>query len=325
MLRGRVNTHMDLGQRTGRTCRRRGLAGDERGMVVIAFAVAMAAVVGLSALSLDSAKLFGVRHRLINVADAAALAGGQLLPEDPAGAVQAAREYVARNGLDPDRAEVTVWRASQRITVTLHADVPLNFGPAVGMSVSSLGSDATAETGMLHAVRGAQPWGMEDPGDLELGFGELYTIKLSASGDGGTRGNFQALALGGTGADNYRDNIINGFPGLLARGDVVDTEPGDMRGPTRQGLRYRLDADPDATWTTVVASSPRIVVVPVVSSFKEASGRSVVRVLGFGAFFLEDVQGNQVVGRFLRLVVDGEPGEFGSGKDYGPKVVRLID
>jgi hypothetical protein len=57
----------------------------------------------------------------------------------------------------------------------------------------------------------------------------------------------------------------------------------------------------------------------------DVNGRSLVTIVGFAAFYLEDVeaQGNRAVirGRFVEHLIDGE---IGSGVNYGLLAYRLV-
>lgn len=312
---------------TRRTClgRVRRELTDERGFVIIFMALGITAMVGFAALSLDAGQLFAVRQRLSDVADAAALAGGQLLPKNPAGAKAVALAIAEQNGVDPERVTVEFAQNNERIIVSIKGDVRGAFGPSVGMTAESrLGGRAAAQTGILGGARGAQPWGIEDPGPSGFSYGQKVQIKLGSGGS--KQGNFHALALGGTGAHNYYQNIVNGWAGMMRVQDDVPTEPGNMVGPTRQGLKARLDADPFATFEDHRADSPRILLLPVVSPFTDSNGRDLVHVLGFAVFFLEGLQGNDgVVGRFFQRVVDGEMLPFGSAPSYGSTTTVLVE
>lgn len=135
------------------------------------------------------------------------------------------------------------------------------------------------------------PWGVPDlsNGSDAYGFGyqhgETYTLKYcSGSSAGWGHGNFGALAMGGTGANVYRNNIINGYQGSVVSGvtvsaetgDTYAAEPGNMAGPTNQGLAARLPDHP-------------YVRVPVVTAF--GHGRCQVTVLGFLSFKLVGTPG----------------------------------
>lgn len=119
------------------------------------------------------------------------------------------------------------------------------------------------------------------------------------------------------GGAEYRWNIANCNPYPISEGDRLALEPGNMVGPTRQGMQSLLDADPGAYWSdsnqTVMGSrfgtSPRIALVPFFDpNIPPQSGREEVVIVKLGAFFLESVgPGSQVQGRFIKLSVQGTP------------------
>jgi Putative Flp pilus-assembly TadE/G-like len=117
------------------------------------------------------------------------------------------------------------------------------------------------------------------------------------------------------GGDDYRENIAscNGVPIEIL--DTLETENGNMIGPTKQGVDDLIALDPKAEWdpnsmsvinscaqsaTPCAASSPRIVAIPIFDTAEYYAGKmtgsttlTVVNILGF---FIDDVQGNDVVG-----------------------------
>ncbi len=135
-----------------------------------------------------------------------------------------------------------------------------------------------------------------------------------------TPGNFGAVALGGNGANVYRGNIANGWNGILHIGDIITTEPGNMVGPTLQGVQDLIAKDPTAQlqkdntgrWVVVssaypVNESPRIVPIPMYSP-KEApgNGRTTFPMRSMGAFFVHSAQnGKQVRGTFIQMLMRG--------------------
>ncbi len=291
----------------------------ERGSILILAALATTAVMGFAAVSVDAGRLFGIRQRLVDVCDSAALAGAQELPEDPTTAEEVAREFIERNGLDPSWAAVTVSHGATRIGVSIARAADATFGRALGVGSTEVAASSIVEVGASGSTGGAQPFGVEMT-SFELG--ESYVLKVG-SGCGCHHGNFHALSLGGHGACHYKRVIIDGYGGVLRIGDEIETEPGNMQGPTIYGLRVRYDADPLATFESVSSDSPRILRVPIVSAFTDCYGRDMVRVLGFGAFFMDErPSGSQIRGRFMRLLVEGELSE--GGTDYGMTSFRFI-
>ena len=137
-----------------------------------------------------------------------------------------------------------------------------------------------------------------------------------------------------TGGNQYEWNIANCNQYLVEPGDRLQLEPGNMVGPTRHGMEALIEADPNAYWSsadnTVMGSSfglsPRVVLVPFFDpSIPPQSGRNWVHVVKIGAFFLEQINGNDVIGRFIEVNVSGgapcngnEDGTFLSG-------IRLVE
>jgi len=122
-----------------------------------------------------------------------------------------------------------------------------------------------------------------------------------------------------TGGDWYRQWISECSPYLIEPGDELQLEPGNMVGPTMQGIDELILADPNATWdagsksviNSAYGMSPRIGLVPLFDpTLPPTSGRNSVTVTKIGAFFIEGVApGNQVVGRFIQVTNTGLPCE----------------
>jgi hypothetical protein len=142
---------------------------------------------------------------------------------------------------------------------------------------------------------------------------------------------------GGQGGNWYRTNIQTCNPSIITIGDDYDTEPGNMVGPTRQGVEALIAQDPGATWdpaqNQVVGSdfdpwvgSPRIGIVPTFNPGRFFQpGRKDLEFTNFIAVFFESVSGNgnnqQVHGRIL--FATGIAG--GSDTAPGIKFVQLVE
>ena len=143
--------------------------------------------------------------------------------------------------------------------------------------------------------------------------GTLLTLK-AATGNNITPSFYFPHAIAGvTGAAEYSWNIgncnttIHGFPHILA------SEPGNMVGPTRQGMEDLIARDPSAYWDThndrVVSSmhpSPRVVAIPVFDPVfydeGKRNGRNAdLKAVNYMGFFLEEMQGGDVKGRITPI------------------------
>lgn len=287
--------------------RNRGWLSGERGAAAVIVGLGVTALIGFAAVSIDVGRLYVARFQSQNAADAAALGGAQLLPEEPAGATSSALAILVQNGVDPATALVTVEGEGDRLRVEINGEVTLAFAQVLGTATGAVEVRAVARIGAVGGVRGAAPVGMEA---AEFVPGQLYNLKLYPGGpEPPDQGNFHALALGGHGADTYRDTLSYGYDDLLTMGQVVETETGNMAGPTADGIAARLAADPEASYEDFDRDSPRLIIVPLVDTF-DVAGRGEVTVVGFAAFFLEEIDidgdGNaQMGGRFVQMVTDG--------------------
>ncbi len=301
----------------------------ERGQVLVLVAASLVGLLGFVALVVDVGFLYAERAKAMNASEAATTAGVQFLPYDSEQARATALDYAARNGVSADRVTVTISLDNTRIDVAVKTEAPLFFARVFGLNTVEVRGKAAAQVGAVRSLRGAEPLGVEQQNFV---YGATYYLKNSPGYGGSYKGNFGALALGGRGASTYRDNLEHGYSGELKLGDVVESEPGNMSGPTSQGLGALLDADPAGTYEHHDPDSPRIIKVPVVR-WDGGEGRRTGTVVGFAAFWLESVGGegreNYVTGRFMQLLTSNEDGGVGSGDDstydFGLYSYRLVE
>ena len=146
------------------------------------------------------------------------------------------------------------------------------------------------------------------------------------------------------GGADYRNNIenCNGVP--VGIGDALDNEPGNMVGPTAQGMRALYNKDPGASWDTntnsIVGScvhdtpscgpqSPRlrplILFDTGVYYDGKINGLVELRIANIIGFFINSINGNEVSGYIATL-----PGLFDPSAGTVPaensfiKIVQLI-
>jgi len=297
------------------------------GSVLPFFAACMTMIMGFCAISIDAGRLYTTKLALVNVADAAALAGASRLPEDPGGGIQTARDYASLNGADPSSVSVEVLGDDGRkIRVDVQRQVRLEFAGVLFSNQEPVVVRSSAIIGVTRRAKGAEPFGLEEAA-FELGLS--YVIKLDSGSDPGpSQGNFHALALGLRGAATYRHNVQYGYQEYLTVGDQVDTETGNMEGPTQDGINARLNSDPLATYENHSATSPRVLLIPVIYSF-DVDGRKKVLIRGFASLFLEDYRvpgsgSHEIVGRFLRRIIAGDMDQDGTVTDFGTRTVKLV-
>lgn len=284
------------------------LRQDESGTAIALVAVSMTALLGFSALVVDIGRLAAARQSLVNAVDAAALAGAREFAVNP-GSDPSARESAARqqalacaqsNGIA--ESDFTVNIANNKVSVDATRDVTYMFAPVLGLESGRTAAHAAASAGSLASYRGVAPLCIREQ---TFERGQLYTIKF---GSPDSPGNFGALALGGRGAATYTDNLVNGFQEPVHRGDVLDTEPGNMSGPT-DGIDERLNRCTDGcTYDNFKPGCPKILIIPLHRE-DTLQGRDTIAVTGFAAFFIDretDCDRDEIKGYFVRMAGEGD-------------------
>jgi len=118
-----------------------------------------------------------------------------------------------------------------------------------------------------------------------------------------------SYAMGGiSGASEYEWNIANCNTTMMAWGDLLLAEPGNMVGPTTSGIDQLLAKDVNAWWNdstrkvvSTMAPSPRVIAIPVYDPnyYDEGkrNGRNAdLKVANYVGFFVVGRQGNNVQG-----------------------------
>jgi hypothetical protein len=132
-----------------------------------------------------------------------------------------------------------------------------------------------------------------------------------------------------SGGATYRRNICKCNQNPISLGVPYDLEPGDMIGPTAQGIGELIDEDPDAYWDDQVdrimgsdfadpMDSPRVIKIALFDiSQVSGPGMQSITFNNFALLFLESqtTPRSPVVGRFLY---------FADGSDEGPVNGSLV-
>jgi len=151
-------------------------------------------------------------------------------------------------------------------------------------------------------------------------------------GNGG-RGRGGTIGGIGRGAASYRRNICTCNASVIDLETDYLIEPGNMVGPSYQGLRTLIDADPDAYWdeseNRIVSDygndSPRAITVALFDPNEiTKGGRQYIRFNNFARFFIEKQVSPQdpIVGRFMYYVASAG-GASHTGKRTGSLVKRI--
>jgi Flp pilus assembly protein TadG len=142
---------------------------------------------------------------------------------------------------------------------------------------------------------------------------------------------------GNSGGSDYRRDIAGCNTLVVGFNVDLTPEPGNMVGPTKQGMADLIAKDPTAYWDedrnevhSSMNPSPRVVAIPLFDPDYYESGKhdgrgASLRAVNYLGFFVEEMRGNEVVGRVTPI------GGLHKGSGFGPapqgafpKVIRLV-
>ena len=323
----------------------------ERGSVLAAAAIGMLSFLMAVGMSVDISHMYVAKNELQNAADAAALAGASGLNFEETGiakatarATEAMNSYQFSNtnvvftpsnvrfgrnlsdfsnGTDMDQTGAAAVAAEVKFVKVTTPQSPVNIAfvsMVVGSSVN-IWADAVAGVSVpLNMFAGYLPVSVvcnTGPCDSAVP-GQMYTFRGGPQSSV-SPGNFQILAIDGSGASDDRIGLASGVKNVIGPGGYVDTKPGVSAGAIRQGINTRFDEyssqldpatyPPDTniaegiTYEEYLNGSPsqapshpgvsgrRVVLIPLVEEDEFSGGRTNVQIHHFGAFFLRSKVG----------------------------------
>lgn len=293
---------------------------NEKGNVTILVSVIMLILVAMMAFVMDIGVIYVEKVKLSKALDAAILAGGAELPSRKDVAKSIMEEYVVLNGVSLDQVEITIASNGLSAEIIGTNSVEHFFGKIMGFDYTDIEANSKVILGPARSVAdGVRPFALTK---FEFSYGDPVTLK-QAAGDSFS-GNFNAIALGGTGASVLLDNVLYGYDGTIEVGDVIDTEPGNMASILNPLSEY-IDSIND-TFFTYNRGSGRLWTVPVFETL-EVEGRDGVVVIGFAQVYVEEIDSQsgltEITGRFVEYVTNGEI-DF-ELEDTGVYGMKLID
>ena len=152
---------------------------------------------------------------------------------------------------------------------------------------------------------------------------------------------YQAWDIEGSnrGADDYEWSISHCNSQILGFGETFVAKPGMMTGPTLSGVSDLIAQDPDAYWddaeNRVVSSkypSPRVRAIPLYDPVYYEEGKqngknASLKFVNYLGFFVEGMQGNEVIGRITPIggLRRGGASTGPAPEAAFPKTIRLVE
>jgi Flp pilus assembly protein TadG len=301
----------------------------ERGQATVITLVFLVVLLGMAALVLDIGSWYRADRATQSTADAAALAGAQALPYDPANASSLALQYSGKNGGGLSSSDIQINSSSLGTNDTISVHVRRNangvFTKLFGVDSVPVGSTATARASLMQSAQYVAPIGVNvKHQDLKgssscpcFGPGNETTLPL---GKNGAPGSFDLLNIdgskGGTGGQTLADWILHGYSGYLPIGSYLsDTGAKWNDSLVQNALEQRMGTD---------------LLFPVYDVLTGGGSNATYHVVGWVGFHLTGHTANgssgELKGWFTQIVWDGieSTASDGSNPDLGARVVKLV-
>ena len=322
------------------------------GAVAVIVALLITAIVGMTALVVDMGSLYEDRRSLQGVADAAALAGAQELPESRTKATQKVMENIEKNYND-DNVSVDIEfssfmgapDASIKVTVS-NPDSPLYFGRIYGSDSENVSANATAVVASPVGLSDLVPWGaeLEEGESLDDWLDGAVTKTLKFGAGGAIMGNFRALDLDnhhGGGSNDYTDRIIYGYNEVLYVEDEILPETGNMATTVNATETRIANGGGWDTWenltetaddgtVTLRVKNGQFCMVPVIYKSEIPPGQSEhIEIIAFAPFIIIDIDPPHppgkanIIGRFVTRAMLVQEGAIEGVTATGFRVIRL--
>jgi hypothetical protein len=304
------------------------LRRDQRGQTLVLSVVFLTVIMGMGAMSLDVGSWYRAKRAAQVAADAAALAGAQALPENPAQAASLALEYAAKNYHSEDVSVLLLGHQVPNDTVSVRVEAPAPgfFSRLFGIHSVRVGAEAAARAGDPGEARYVAPIVVdEEHPALTCGpdpcFGtptelEYRHLKEDGSSDGAGSFGFINLIPGGSnpGTSELGTWITEGFDGYMALG-AYTARTGNPFGAThvRSSLEQRVGSE---------------LLFPMYRSLIGTGSGAKYEIVGWVGFYLTgfDLHGNKekLFGHFTQVVWNGIEAVGGSDSSPGVKVITLV-
>lgn len=295
----------------------------EDGQAAALTVIFMIVLLASAAAVLDVGSWFRADRDTQRVADAAALAGAQALPEDPGQAQGLALDYSGRNGGSLAPAGITFSTQvmpGDTINVKYEKPAPGFFSKVFGIDSVTVGSRASARAGVPAEARWAAPFAVDEKHPMlqckpHPCWGEDTDLDLRKTGPGA----FRVLNIdgshGGTGTATLEQWIKKGYEGYMPL-KWYWSDPGAKfnSGNVQDALSLRENTE---------------LLFPVYRKVRGEGSNFEYEIIGWAGFFVTsfDLRGEsgKIYGHFTRMIWEGLLSTTATSEDFGVRSVALID
>ena len=299
---------------------------DQSGQAILMTVLFLTVLIGVAALTVDVGSWYRQQRQAQATADAAALAGAQVLPSDTVQAQTLAAQYATANG-GIGAGGITLrsdFEPHDTVVVQVSKDVPSFFANIFNIDHATVTATAAARADVPNQVFGVAPIAVYKNHPFLTGpgcpcFDVPTSICLGNSCNGGLpSGAFGLVDLNGgsNGVPELADWIQNGYNGYLGLGPY-QSDPGAKfnAGPVRSALDSRLGTE---------------LLFPVYDGTSGGGANATYNVIGWVAFHLTGIGGHgsssELDGWFTKVIWQGLQSQTNQHlPDFGVYSVELVN
>jgi Flp pilus assembly protein TadG len=302
----------------------RKLYKEEKGGAAVLFAFGVVVMLGMSGLVIDGGNLYQTRSHLKKTADSAVLSGAQEVMSNEA-AVKGVVNTILKANKEQNSLEDMKIRPNgeNKLTVSLKRDVSTYFMKLFRIPTVPVSATSSAAIAPLSRAAGAVPLGIRN--DVQLEYLKEYRLKVDA-GDG-VSGGYGVLALSGTGANLYEQDLMYGYNGDISVGQIIPTQTGNIEGKTRSSVNFRISSSPYTLDDYAHKDDPRVIMILIYEPHQmDRNQMKSVKVCGFAYFYLRQPmshQDSEIVGYFIQRIGAGSSDP--TLRDTGAYAIRLVE
>ena len=310
------------------------------GQALVMTVIFLVVVIGATALTIDFGAWYRQQRQAQAVADAAALAGAQALPTDPATAQVLAQQYAASNGGGVSAGGISFqsqWEPNDTVVVHATRNSPSFFSRIFGSGLVTVHATAAARADVPQSVYGAAPIVVDKlhPDISGAGCGQTTpcfdtetTIPLGKKGVPGAFGLLDFNQDNGTsGNSTLASWIQSGYQGYLPLGNYDSDTGAKFNGAIQSALNAKVGS---------------VLLFPVYDGLTGQGSTAPYNIIGWVAFHLDctgliststncaqNKNGNNatLTGYFKSVVWDGLQSSAGpqNEPDFGVYSVSLVN
>lgn len=310
---------------------------NQQGASMVFVAGIMVIICGILAVVVDVGTVYVKKGNLQKTLDASVLAGASELMAGNIKAKSTAISIAGKNNLSLTYSDIDIGPSSDYIAIKKTVNASLTFARMFGIESIAVPAFAKAKVrGGFLGTDGIVPIAI--PSDKLPTSANPYPEfpmnfqpgKGNDEENSSINGNFGFLSIGGTGGSVLKSNIINGADLKVSDEMYEYTKTGLSWGNVKSGFDARIKEDElnrpyCSNYETADSTCSRVIIVPIVDSFTDVSGKTMVKIIGFASVWISKITGHTVQAQYIETITFGEFGDTGDANNYHVLGVSLVE